>query len=134
MTAFDLSEVQKWMHSSLIAPRSGTTAETQSRLASSNPDLPPQAGLAIYQRSYALRIAACMREQFPALGHALGEDLFNDFVAEYVRALPPESYTLYDLGRRFADYLDETKPPPPWATQTHCQFGTIVCTCSTSSP
>ncbi len=109
MTGFPLSELQKWMHASLIAPR-GTAAEAHARLASSNPDLPPDAGLAIYQRSYALRIAGCMQEQFPALHHALGDALFNDFVAEYTRALPPESYTLYDLGRRFAGFLDDTKP------------------------
>ena len=51
-----------------------------------------------------------MREQFPALCHALGEPLFNDFVAEYIRERPPESHTLYDLGRRFPAFLDESRP------------------------
>jgi hypothetical protein len=40
----------------------------------------------------------------------LGEALFNDFVAEYIRDKPPESYTLHDLGRRFPGWLDETRP------------------------
>jgi len=40
----------------------------------------------------------------------LGEDLFRDFARTYLRDHPPESYTLYDLGRRFTDYLEETRP------------------------
>ena len=47
---------------------------------------------------------------FDGFCHALGDDLLNDFVAEYVREAPPESYTLYDLGRRFTDYLEANRP------------------------
>ncbi len=117
MSGFALDELQKWMHAALIVPQSGTAKDARTRLTTS-PRLTAAEGLAIYQRSYALRIAACMREQFPALCHALGEDLFNDFVAEYIRDAPPESYTLYDLGRRFAGYLQHSRPdqasPEPW--------------------
>ncbi|WP_299626948.1 DNA-binding domain-containing protein [uncultured Tateyamaria sp.] len=105
----ELSEVQRWMHSTLLAPGS----ESQARAADF---LTPMAhldaaqALSIYQRSYALRLAACMREQFPATCHALGAALFNDFVETYVAALPPESYTLHDLGRRFAGFLADQRP------------------------
>lgn len=108
-TGFSLGEIQKWMQAALIEPGSTSPAET-GQVLTSHPRLPAEQALAIYQRSYALRIAACMRDQFPALCHALGEDLFNDFVAEYVRAAPPESYTLYDLGRRFPGFLDSNRP------------------------
>ena len=47
---------------------------------------------------------------FDGFCHALGDELFNDFVAEYAREAPPESYTLYDLGRRFTDYLEVNRP------------------------
>ena len=97
------------MHDALIYPRGVSRSEADQRLASSE-RLTAVEGLAIYQRSYFLRIASCMREQFPALCHAVGEDLFNDFVAEYIRAEPPESYTLYDLGRRFPSYLEASRP------------------------
>lgn len=97
------------MQDALICPRGVSRSEVDQQLAASE-RLTGVEGLAIYQRSYFLRIASCMREQFPALCHPLGEDLFNDFVAEYIRALPPESYTLYDLGRRFPSYLEETRP------------------------
>ena len=79
-----------------------------------SPRLTGADGLAIYQRGYFLRIASCMREQFPALCHALGEALFDDFVADYIRERPPESHTLYDLGRRFPALL-EREPAGPGA-------------------
>ena len=102
-----LEAVQRWMHDALVHP---AQAEQIDRLLASSTRLSPAAGLAIYQRGYFLRIASCMREQFPALCHALGEALFDDFVADYIRACPPESYTLYDLGRRFPAWLADNRP------------------------
>lgn len=103
-----LVSVQRWMHDALVFPRRVEAGDTG--LLASSPQLSAAAGLAIYQRGYFLRIASCMREQFPALCHALGEPLFNDFTADYIRDKPPETHTLYDLGRRFADWLDENRP------------------------
>jgi hypothetical protein len=97
------------MHEALAFPRR-VDGERRDALLRESPRLTAAAGLAIYQRGYFLRIASCMREQFPALCHALGEPLFNDFVADYIRDRPPESHTLYDLGRRFAAWLDESRP------------------------
>ncbi len=105
----ELASTQRWMHEALVFPRRVPRETMEGQLASS-PGLSGAEGLAIYQRGYFLRIASCMREQFPALCHALGEPLFNDFVAEYIRERPPESHTLYDLGRRFPAFLDESRP------------------------
>lgn len=105
----DLASTQRWMHDALVFPRR-TSREAIDGQFASTPGLSGAEGLAIYQRAYFLRIASCMREQFPALCHALGEPLFNDFVAEYIRERPPESHTLYDLGRRFPTFLDESRP------------------------
>lgn len=66
--------------------------------------------LAIYQRSYILRLRLCLEEQFPATCHALGQQLFNDFADEYLSACPSDSYTLYELGRRFPAWLEQTRP------------------------
>lgn len=66
--------------------------------------------LAIYQRSYYSRLLVCMREQFPALCHCLGEALFDDFSKEYLAACKPSSYTLYKLGQRFPKFLFDTRP------------------------
>lgn len=66
--------------------------------------------LAIYQRSYYARLLNCMKEQFPALCYSLGEELFNDFSKEYLKTCKPSSYTLYDLGKRFPNFLNDTQP------------------------
>ena len=111
-----LQSLQRWMQDALISPRLVSRGEADQMLTSSG-RLTGADGLAIYQRSYFLRIVSCMREQFPALCHALGETLFNDFVADYIRERPPESHTLYDLGRRFPAYLEETRPDRAAAPQ-----------------
>lgn len=108
-SASDLGAVQSWMQAALLRPAAGTADEADQLLVSSG-RLPARQGLAVYQRSYILRLISCMGEQFPALRHALGGDLFDDFAAEYLRDKPPESYTLYDLGRRFPAYLDARRP------------------------
>ena len=97
------------MQNALIFPQQTASDETEQIVASSS-RLTGAQRLAIYQHSYYLRILKCMQEQFPALCHALGEDLFRDFARQYLQACPPESYTLYDLGRRFPAYLEETRP------------------------
>ncbi|MFL9841877.1 DNA-binding domain-containing protein [Sphingomonas sp. ST-64] len=105
-----LAAAQRRMHATLIHPLADPNAA--STLFRSGGRLGPSAGLAIYQRGYFLRIAACMREQFPALCHALGRALFDDFVADYIRDCPPERHTLYDLGRRFPAWLQANRPEP----------------------
>ncbi len=106
---FDLETLQKWMQGALQEPATVTLEQAQTLMAA-NARMSASERLGIYQRSYYLRITACMRDQFPALCHALGAQLFNQFVAEYIHFYPPESYTLYDLGRRFSGFLDETRP------------------------
>ena len=107
--AAGLPAVQRWLHDALVFPGGVEGPEVARQLAGSG-RLGAAQGLAIYQRGYFLRIARCMREQFPALCHALVETLFDDFVADYIRDRPPESHTLYDLGRRFPGWLEENRP------------------------
>lgn len=104
-----LAQLQHWIFDALISPEKTDKTAIDATLRSA-PQLSAATGLAIYQRSFGQRLTSCMRQQFPALCHALGRQLFDDFVADYVRALPPESHTLYDLGRRFADYLEAERP------------------------
>ncbi|HET9640027.1 MAG TPA: putative DNA-binding domain-containing protein [Allosphingosinicella sp.] len=104
-----LRSAQQWMHEALVLPRR-VDGDVRDALLRASPRLTAADGLAIYQRGYFLRIASCMREQFPALCHALGEPLFDDFVADYISDKPPESHTLYDLGRRFPAWLADNRP------------------------
>ncbi len=52
----------------------------------------------------------CLREEFPVLKHALGEELFDAFAAEYLQHYPSRSYTLFQLGVNFPRFLHETRP------------------------
>ena len=63
--------------------------------------------ISIYANAYFARLAECLREEFPALRQALGDDAFDAFVAGYLEAVPPHSYTLANLGDRFAEFLDQ---------------------------
>lgn len=103
-----LAAAQRRMHAALLDAAAGPAAAQA--LFASDGRLGAAAGLAVYQRGYVLRITACMREQFPALCHALGPALFDDFVADYLRDCPPERPSLYDLGRRFADWMEACRP------------------------
>ncbi|HEX8063947.1 MAG TPA: DNA-binding domain-containing protein [Allosphingosinicella sp.] len=109
-----LAAAQRWLHDALVFPRRADRSGIGDRLVGSG-RLSGAEGLALYQRGYFLRIASCMREQFPALCHALDKALFDDFVADYIRERPPESHTLYDLGRRFPDWLEENRPDRDFA-------------------
>ncbi len=104
-----LDAIQGWLQNALISPGSTSCQEIEKHLRPSA-QLKAAQRLGIYQRSYYLRLLQCMREQFPALCHALGDQLFTDFAREYLQAYPSESYTLYELGRRFPQYLEQTRP------------------------
>jgi len=112
MSASSLEQLQQWMHQCLIQPES-TEVDVAIRSLNSTQRLSGIEGLAIYQRSYHQRLLDCMRQQFPALCYLLGEQLLTDFAREYLATYPPESYTLYDLGRRFSLFLNETRPDKP---------------------
>jgi hypothetical protein len=51
-----------------------------------------------------------MRNQFGALAYALGPGLFDAFADDYLCRYPSHSYTLNDLGAKFARFLQETRP------------------------
>ena len=74
--------------------------------------------LAVYGNAYFARLLECLAEEFSATAFALGRETFNAFAFGYLQTFPSRSYTLGDLGARFADYLRETRPAdlpePAW--------------------
>ena len=105
----ELRAVQHWMLDSLLAPKETSRQSVEQTLLPGG-QLDAAGCLAIYQRSYRLRLRCCLGEQFPATRHALGENLFYDFADEFLRDCPSESYTLYDLGQRFPGWLEKSRP------------------------
>jgi hypothetical protein len=97
------------MISTLLEPQRAQR-EAIADLLAPGPKLDAAGCLAIYQRSYILRLRQCLEEQFPATRRLLGDALFRDFADAYLRDRPSDSYTLFELGRRFPNWLDESRP------------------------
>jgi hypothetical protein len=66
--------------------------------------------LAVYGNAYFARLMECLREEFPAFHHAVGDDACGAFAFGYLQRHPPGSYTLSDLGRCFPAYLADSRP------------------------
>lgn len=66
--------------------------------------------LQIHRRGYRLRLVGCLRETYPGLRHALGEEVFEAFALDYLKAHPPRGYTLNALGAGWPEHLDATRP------------------------
>lgn len=66
--------------------------------------------LNVYSTGYILRLLDCMAADYPVLQKFLGETLFDNFVKAYLIYHPSTSFTLYDLGKAFPEFLARTKP------------------------
>jgi len=69
--------------------------------------------LEIYAGAYYARLLECLRAEYPIMAQAMGAELFDEFAVEYLRRYPSQSYTLNELGSRFAQFLAETRPNSP---------------------
>lgn len=107
---FTLAQMQKWMQSALIQQNVQIQSANPEYLINESTRLTAARHLNIYRQSYIARLRECMKNQFSALAYALGEELFQMFADQYLDAYPSGSYTLNDLGKRFPDFLEETRP------------------------
>jgi Putative DNA-binding domain len=107
---FTLSQMQNWMQSALIQQNGQIPAANPENLINESSRLTAARHLNIYRQSYIARLRECMKNQFSALAYGLGEELFQMFADQYLDVYPSDSYTLNDLGRKFPDFLEETRP------------------------
>ena len=118
-----LDRIQKWMQATITHPdgveagmnspeaRAAIDAASAEEVVTRSKALSAERRLAIYGHAYYARLLECMREEFPATAHALGEDNFDAFAAAYLQNYPSRSYTLCLLGANFSRFLTETRPP-----------------------
>lgn len=106
-TQKSFAQIQQWMQEQLLHPQFGSDYKD---FVKSTSKLSAKQHVQIYQRSYIARLRDCMIAQFPALSHALGKQLFLQFVDLYLLEYPSKSYTLADLGQHFGKFLEETRP------------------------
>jgi hypothetical protein len=121
-----LAQIQRWMQTAIAHPagvgEGVNSAEARQHLdvgterirevLTRSRALTELERLAIYGSAYYARLLECLREEFPVLLHALGEEIFDGFAVGYLQEYPSQSYTLFKLADHFADYLAESCPEP----------------------
>jgi hypothetical protein len=119
-----LAQIQRWLQAVITHP-DGVEAALSSSEARAEIDVPPDRiedvvepssrrtsieRLEVYGNAYYARLLECLRDEFPALLHAAGEEVFDGLAFGYLQSYPSQSYTLSELSRQFAQYLEETRP------------------------
>lgn len=118
-----LDRIQRWMQAAIMHPdgiaegmrsdeaRKHIDAGSAEEVVTRSKALTAEERLAIYGNAYYARLLECLREEFPATAHALGEETFDAFAHAYLQHYPSHSYTLCVLGANFPRFLTETRPP-----------------------
>lgn len=71
--------------------------------------------LDVYAEMYVARLHDVLADDHPKLRAALGDEAFRSFATNYVRARPPSSFTVRDVGSALAAYLSSRADLPPWS-------------------
>lgn len=71
--------------------------------------------LEVYAGMYAIRLIDTLALDFPKLHAAVGDLHFRQLATSYLRAHPPTSFTMRELGAGFADHLGTNDHAPAWA-------------------
>ncbi|NQY64567.1 MAG: putative DNA-binding domain-containing protein [Alteromonadaceae bacterium] len=66
--------------------------------------------LDIYAAGYVMRLVECLKNEFPILSTFMGEAFFENFAKAYIVTVPSNNWSLYSLGKRFAEFLKNTQP------------------------
>jgi hypothetical protein len=117
----ELTELQHWVVRHLQSQRAlphqaEVRSEALERLTG-NDRLEPVEQLEIYREQFWLRHTASLVEDFPGVGGILGQSDWERLVEGYLQAHGPRSWTLRDLGRQFAEYVERC---PDLAHQRLC--------------
>ncbi len=115
----ELATLQRWLTSIIIRPgkfhdkilaADHTYELDHTRVVRSSPAVSGTERMQIYARGYVLRLMECLRADYPILQHLLGDALFDMFAQAYLAHVPPQSYSLFDLGTNFPDFLLASRP------------------------
>ena len=114
-----LEETQLWLknvliyrgtlHEKLVKIRNQTEFSIDDFIKNSNNILPAQR-LGIYSSGYTMRLVECMKASFPILIDFMGEQFFDTFAEAYIVTIPSSSWNLFELGAKFPEFLEDTKP------------------------
>jgi len=107
MSRPSLREVQESFWRSLATAPDPALVE----LVPAAPKLAPAARVGIYADMYFWRLLDVLREDFPRLARALGDDAFAALARAYLTVHPSDRPSVRDLGRHMADFLAAAPPP-----------------------
>ena len=103
-----LRQTQAWLAGRILAPGGGDARAAS--MVRQGFGASADERLAIYAGGYLQRLLECLRAEFAVLRALVGDQVFDLFARGYLAARPSRSYSLYDLGAGFADYLEATLP------------------------
>lgn len=121
----ELRQLQQWMQAVIMHPEGvvdgiasptaqqhiETSVENIEKVIDRSQALTSIERLQVYGNAYLARLVEVLRDEFPAVRHAIGDEAFDGFAFGYLQAYPSRSYTLADLSGSFSKYLRETRPP-----------------------
>ncbi|MCA9021061.1 MAG: putative DNA-binding domain-containing protein [Planctomycetaceae bacterium] len=127
-----LDQIQRWMQTVISAPggvEAGIASEeAQREIPLANDQLESvitrssqqtsHERIGIYANAYYARLLECLSEEYAALVSAMGTAAFGAFSLQYLQKYPPASYTLGELGARFPQFLQESRPEPESNAET----------------
>ena len=119
-----LRDIQEWFQAAVTCPEADPECEPKStisgpanghadvdRLLTRSTRLSAAERLAVYTNAYTARLIDCLTQMYPVLARTLGEEVFGEFALEYLKSHPSRSHTLSNLGKRFAGFLADNRPP-----------------------
>lgn len=69
--------------------------------------------LSVYTNGYVMRLLECLSADYAMVQQFTGVEAFRSFAAAYLQWKPSSSFTLYDLGKSFPEFLEKSRPPVP---------------------
>ncbi len=72
--------------------------------------LEPSTRVGIYAEMYWLRMRDALRDDFSKVAKAVGDEAFEVLVAKYIKAHPSRHFSLGQVGRGFAEFLQTEAP------------------------
>ena len=109
-----LGDLQAWLQAAVV---DGAAEDARGTLLGDN-RLTAEMRLGIYAQGYRLRLLECLGVEYPVLSALAGPTAFRLFAQGYIAAYPSRSYTLYDFGAGFPDYLESARPVGDGTAQT----------------
>lgn len=104
-----LGDAQHWLLAAITSRQPPSPGQTENCITP-GPHQSPAERLDVYRNAYLARLLEVLRELFPCTRFAVGDDIFDQLMLDYLEHCPPRSYTLAKLADRLVEHLDATRP------------------------